>query len=254
MNNSSNSVFTSFFIYRILQKKIRKIRKNPKNLQKNRKIRKNSKNLQKFENPKKIRKIRKNSKNPKKSGKSEKNPRIFFEDLKFETLLRVNNPSNSVFKSFFSYRFLVHQKKFEKSEKIRKIRKKSKNFFWGFQIFTPYWKWTTPRFQCLNPILFIKSSYTQKNPEKIQKIRKIWKKILKNEFAWSSEQKCCLVSLCQRKRPIVRVTSWWSRPYLLMTTPRMTGSGWAGHCSGDPHSLPSFPALRLQPAKFLLFR
>ena len=53
------------------------------------------------------------------------------EDLKCEHLiLGVNNSLNSVFKSFFIHKILVHQKKFQKnpknskkSEKIQKIRK-----------------------------------------------------------------------------------------------------------------------------------
>ena len=36
----------------------------------------------------------------------------------------LNNSSNSVFKSFFIYKILVHQNKFQKTRK--KIRKKSK--------------------------------------------------------------------------------------------------------------------------------
>ena len=47
--------------------------------------------------------------------------------------------------------------------------KKSKKIQWFFDdLKSVYliWEWTTPRFQCLNPLLFIKSAYTQKNPEK----------------------------------------------------------------------------------------
>ena len=88
MNNSSNSVFKSFFIYIILvhQKKT---------------------NLKKSE---KIRKIREKSKKSKE----------FFEDLKIRTsYLGLNNPSISVLKSFifFIYKILVHQKKISKNPK-----------------------------------------------------------------------------------------------------------------------------------------
>ena len=50
----------------------------------------------------------------------------------------MNNYSNSVFKSFFIYKILVHQKIFEKSKQIRKIQKFYKKFFWGFKIRTSY--------------------------------------------------------------------------------------------------------------------
>ena len=65
-------------------------------------------------------------------------------------------------------------------KKIRKIRKKSKrykNFFEDLKSVQLIWECTTPRFQCLNPFLFIKSSYTQENPEKNPKKSK---KIQKN--------------------------------------------------------------------------
>ena len=47
------------------------------------------------------------------------------EDLKCEHLiLGVNNSLNSVFKSFFIHKILVHQKKFQKIRKNPKNRKK----------------------------------------------------------------------------------------------------------------------------------
>ena len=52
--------------------------------------------------------------------KSQKIPRFFFENLKNRRLyLGVNNPSISVFKSFFIRKILVY---------VKKIRKKSEKF------------------------------------------------------------------------------------------------------------------------------
>ena len=68
-----------------------------------------------------------------------------------------------------TFQGVVHSKKILVHPK--KIWKKSKNFFEDLKSAHIVWEWTTPRFQCSNPFLFIKSSYTQKN-EKIQKIRK----------------------------------------------------------------------------------
>ena len=132
--NSSNSVFKSFFLPKILV-----YPKNPeKNPKKSTKIRKNTKNPKKTlnpkksENPKKSKKSQKNSrtpsknpnnpknpKNPKKSKKSEKIQKIkcFFLVIKIRSpYLAVNNSSNSLFKSFFIHKILVYPKK---SEKIR---------------------------------------------------------------------------------------------------------------------------------------
>ena len=67
------------------------------------------------------------------------------------------------------------------SKNPRKI-KTFQGFFQGFKIHL-IWEWTTPWFQCLNPFLFIKSSYTQrirkkirKNPKKSEKSKKKFKK------------------------------------------------------------------------------
>ena len=88
MNNSSNSVFKSFFIYEIL------VHQN---------------------------KISKNPKNPKE--KKSQNSKDFFENLKIRTPYSgVNNHPISVFKSFFIHKILVHQKN---TEKIRKNPKKT---------------------------------------------------------------------------------------------------------------------------------
>ena len=65
-------------------------------------------------------------------------------------------------------------------KKIRKKSKKSKDFFEDLKSVYLIWEWTTTRFQCLNPFLFINSSYTQKNPKKSEKNRKNPKKIKKN--------------------------------------------------------------------------
>ena len=49
----------------------------------------------------------------------------FFWGFKIRTpFLGVNSSSNSVFKSFFIYKILVHQKKFRKIRKIQKIQEK----------------------------------------------------------------------------------------------------------------------------------
>ena len=68
-------------------------------------------------------------------------------------------------------------------KKIRKIQKKSqksKDFFWGFKIRTPYLGVNKPSISVFKFFLFIKFSYTQKNPKKSKKIRKKSKKIRKN--------------------------------------------------------------------------
>ena len=102
VNNSSNSVFKSFFIHKILVHP-KKSGKNPK----------------------------KNSKNPKKSKDFILRVLWIFK-IRIPYLV-VNNPSIPAFKSFFIHKILVHPKKsWKKSEKIRK------NLFWGFKILTPY--------------------------------------------------------------------------------------------------------------------
>ena len=75
-------------------------------------------------------------KNPK---KIPKNPKIFWKIQRFFggfeiriPYLGVNNSSNSVFKSFFIYKILVHQKIFSK------IPQKLKDFFGEFKIRTPF--------------------------------------------------------------------------------------------------------------------
>ena len=84
---------------------------------------------------------------PKKSPKNPKKSKDFFEDLKIRIpYVGVNNSSNSVFKSFFIYKFLVHEKKFRK---IQKIPKKSKDFFNDLKSVHLIWERTTPRIQCL---------------------------------------------------------------------------------------------------------
>ena len=81
MNNSSNSVFKSFFIYEILVHQ-NKISKNPKE-------------------------------------KKSQNSKDFFENLKIRTPYSgVKNHPISLFKSFFIHKILVHQKKRKKTEKI----------------------------------------------------------------------------------------------------------------------------------------
>ena len=113
---------------------------------------------------KKIRKIRKKSKEFK----------VFLRFKIRIPYLGVKDSSNSVFKSFFIYKIYITKK----SEKIRKNLKKSnkcKDFFRWFKIRTLYLEWKNPRFQCLNPFLFIKSSYTQKkskNPKNSKKSEK----------------------------------------------------------------------------------
>ena len=97
VNNSSNSVFKSFFIHKILVHP-KKSWKNPKN-PKNQKIRNNRKNPEKFENlnkPKKsekIHKTRKNLKNLKKSKKSEKNPKNLKKIQGFFCGFKIRKPS-----------------------------------------------------------------------------------------------------------------------------------------------------------------
>ena len=102
--------------------------------------------------------------------------------------------SNSVFKSFFNHKIPVHQKKISKNPYNLHI-KKSKGFFWGSKIPYLIWEWTTPRFQCLNPFLFIKSSYTQiksgKKPNKIRKNLKhprfFWEFKIRTTYSYGSE-------------------------------------------------------------------
>ena len=60
-------------------------------------------------------------------------------------------------------------------KKIRNKSKKSKDFFEDLKSVHHIWEWTTPRIQCLNPFLIVKSSYTKKkiskNPKNLQKIQ-----------------------------------------------------------------------------------
>ena len=54
----------------------------------------------------------------------------------------------------------------------KKKSKKSKDFFEDLKSVHLIWEWTTPRIHCLNPFLFIKSSYTKKKFEKSWKSKK----------------------------------------------------------------------------------
>ena len=80
--------------------------------------------------------------------KSEKNPKKIFGFFRgFEIripYLGVNNSSNSVFKSFFIYKILVHQKK------ISKIPQKLKDFFGEFKIRTPFLGVNIPSWNSIN--------------------------------------------------------------------------------------------------------
>ena len=84
------------------------------------------------------------------------------------------------------FRGVVHSKKLSYTPKqnpknSKKNPKKIQGFFFeDFKFVHLIWEFTTPRIQCLNPFLFIKFSYTQKNSKKSgkkseKKIRKIWK-------------------------------------------------------------------------------
>ena len=90
----------------------------------------------------------------------------------------------SVFKYFSIHKILVHPNKFrkksEKNPKNLKKSKKSKDFFEDLKSVNIIWECIISRFQCLNTLLLIKSSYTQKNPEKIRKNPKKSEKSEKN--------------------------------------------------------------------------
>ena len=64
-------------------------------------------------------------------------------------------------------KILVHPQK--KSEKSEIKSRKSKDFLQELKTVYLIWEWTTPRIQCLNTFLFLKSSYTKKNFEKSEK-------------------------------------------------------------------------------------
>ena len=57
--------------------------------------------------------------------------------------------------------------------RTKKDSKNSLNFLEDLKSVYIIWEWTTPRIQCLNPFLFIKSSYTQRNSKKSEKSEKV---------------------------------------------------------------------------------
>ena len=83
---------------------------------------------------------------------------------------------------------LFTQKNPKDPKNPNKIQRIQGIFFKDLKSVYIIWEWTTPRFQRLNPFLFIKSSYTQKNPEKIQKNPKNSKKLKNPKKSEKSEK------------------------------------------------------------------
>ena len=89
-------------------------------------------------------------KSEKKSENNSKIPKIllceFCENLNRIPYLGVNNPSISVFKSFFIHKILVHPKK--SGNKSGKKPKKSEDYFEDLKSVYHIWECTTPRDHC----------------------------------------------------------------------------------------------------------
>ena len=136
------------------------------------------------------------------------------------------------FKRVLLKKIFVHPQK-----KIRKIRKKSEKtqgfFVEDLTSVHLIWEWTTPRFKCLNPFLFITSTYTQKknrkkskkNPEKSKDyfwgFNPTWEwttplvnPILKSDRNFSEWRPHRALDLCgnrQRGRETTDTANNWSR-------------------------------------------
>ena len=78
----------------------------------------------------------------------------------------------------------------ELNRKISKNPKKIQGFFEDLKSVHLIWEWTTPRIQWLNPFLFIKSSYTQKNQEKNSKKSEKFNE--SKDFFWGFKIRNCI--------------------------------------------------------------
>ena len=85
-------------------------------------------------------------------------------------------------------------------KKSKKKSQKSKDFFEDLKSIQLIWEWTTPRIQCKNPFLFIKSSYTKRIFLKIRKSEKSPQKINKPKEKIKLKKICdcyiTVVTLC----------------------------------------------------------
>ena len=121
--------------------------------------------------------------------------------------LTVSNPrvnlmefisNSSKTEGLFTQKILVHSQK--------NLKKIQRLFFEELKSAHLILEWTTARFQCLNPFLCIKSSYSQKNPEKNSKKSKDFFEDLKSihpiwEWPTHRPKHCLFVPHVMTKEP-----------------------------------------------------